>query len=82
MVQKRFGSFDATGRKLDVIGAYLSMYQMALNGKFETSYVDAFAGSGEIPIGESEGGLLEDDEEAKFAPLWRIADRSCISALT
>lgn len=65
MAQKRFGSLEATGRKLDVIANYLSMYQRALSGKFETTYVDAFAGSGEIPIGEPQSGLLDDDDEAK-----------------
>jgi three-Cys-motif partner protein len=63
--QKRFGSRDATGRKLDVIGEYLAMYQKALAGKFETIFVDAFAGSGEIPLGAPESGLLDSDEETK-----------------
>lgn len=66
MAQKRFGSLDATGRKLDVIGEYLAMYQRALAGKFETTYIDAFAGTGEIPISETKNGLLDADEEAQM----------------
>jgi three-Cys-motif partner protein len=66
MPQKRFGSHDSTGRKLDVIATYLEMYQKALSRRtFETIYIDAFAGSGEIPIGETKSGLLDEDEEAK-----------------
>jgi three-Cys-motif partner protein len=65
MPQKRFGSHDSTGRKLDVIATYLEMYQKALSRTFETVYIDAFAGSGEIPIGETKSGLLDEDEEAK-----------------
>ncbi|MGF1595230.1 MAG: three-Cys-motif partner protein TcmP [Kiloniellaceae bacterium] len=66
MPQKKFGSLDSTGRKLDVIGAYLEIYQKALSGKFEeTIYVDAFAGSGEVPIGQINSGLLADDDEAR-----------------
>jgi three-Cys-motif partner protein len=65
VAQRKFGSLDATGRKLDVIGEYLAMYQRALSGKFETTYIDAFAGTGEVPIGEAENGLLDADEEAK-----------------
>lgn len=65
MAQRPFGSRDATGRKLDVIGEYLAMYQRALAGKFETMYVDAFAGTGEVPIGDTESGLLGADEEVK-----------------
>jgi len=61
--QKKFGSHTSTGRKLDVIGEYLNMYQKALSGKFETSYIDAFAGSGEIPLSETVGATLELDED-------------------
>lgn len=76
MPQKRFGSLDSTGRKLDVIDTYLKMYQKALSrAAFETVYIDAFAGSGEIPLEEFEGGLLEDDDEAK-AVLVGSADRA------
>lgn len=67
MVQKRFGSLDATGRKLDVISEYLGMYQRALNGKFDTVYVDAFAGTGEIPLTDDkiQPRLLDNDLETK-----------------
>lgn len=41
------------------------MYQRALGGRFETIYVDAFAGSGEVPLDVSSGGLIEDDDDAK-----------------
>ena len=76
MAQKKFGSLDSTGRKLEVIDTYLKMYQKALSRTpFKTVYVDAFAGSGEIPLGESEGGLLEDDDEARTV-LAGSADRA------
>lgn len=49
MVQKKFGSTDSTGRKLDVIEEYLSMYQRALSKTgLATIYIDGFAGSGEV----------------------------------
>ena len=40
MAQRRFGSANTTGRKLDVIGEYLSMYQKALSHTyFQTLYI-------------------------------------------
>ena len=64
MAQKRFGGRDSTGRKLDVISEYLSMYQKALTSVgFDTVYLDGFAGSGEIPLTERTEGLF--DEEVK-----------------
>lgn len=67
MVQKQFGSSEATGRKLDLIGEYLAMYLRALSGEFETIHVDAFAGTGEILLSDSQSGLLDADEAAKSA---------------
>ncbi len=68
MAQKKFGSVESTGRKLDVIGEYLSMYQMALkNTAFRTVYVDGFAGSGEVPIVESTNGLFDQDVKTVIA---------------
>ncbi len=68
MVQKRFGSTKSTGRKLDVIGEYLAMYQKALSKqKFQTIYIDGFAGSGEIPIAEHKDGLFDDDVKTVIA---------------
>ncbi len=62
MAQRRFGSTDSTGRKLDVIGAYLTMYQRALNNtSFRTLYIDGFAGTGEIPLSEHKDGLFDED---------------------
>lgn len=62
MAQKQFGSADSTGRKLDIIGEYLSMYQIALSNKnFKTLYIDGFAGSSEIPLAEHKDELFEDD---------------------
>lgn len=64
MAQKRFGSVATTGKKLDVIGEYLSMYQRALgNTSLQTVYIDGFAGSGEIPLVELNNDLF--DEEVK-----------------
>ena len=59
MIQKRFGSADSTGKKLDVIERYLAVYQKALSNKFDTLYVDGFAGSGEIPLGEHDSELFD-----------------------
>jgi three-Cys-motif partner protein len=74
MAQKRFGSADTTGRKLDVIEQYLSMYQRALsNTGFHTLYIDGFAGSGEVPLGGNPEDLF--DEEVKMV-LAGSADRA------
>lgn len=63
MAQKRFGSAESTGRKLDVIEEYLSMYQKALsNTGLKTLYVDGFAGSGEVPVAEIAEGLFNDED--------------------
>lgn len=68
MAQKRFGSADSTGRKLDVIGEYLSMYQKALsNTDFATIYVDGFAGSGEVPLAEHTDNLFDEDVKVVIA---------------
>lgn len=68
MVQKRFGSEKSTGRKLDVIGEYLSMYQRAMsNTDFQTLYIDGFAGSGEIPIADHKDGLFDQDVQTVIA---------------
>jgi three-Cys-motif partner protein len=68
MSQKRFGSADSTGRKLDVIEEYLSMYQKALsNTGLRTLYIDGFAGSGEVPLAEHEEGLFDDDVRSVLA---------------
>lgn len=74
MAQKTFGSADSTGRKLAVIEKYLFMYQKALsNTRLRTIYIDGFAGSGEVPLWESEENLL--DEEVKTV-LAGSADRA------
>lgn len=62
MAQRNFGSREATGRKLDVIENYLKMYQKALSGRFDTLYVDAFAGSGEVPLSSPDSTSLFKDE--------------------
>jgi len=68
MAQKRFGSADTTGRKLDVIGEYLSMYQKALsNTHLQTLYIDGFAGSGEIPLAEHTDNLFDEDVRTVIA---------------
>lgn len=68
MAQKRFGSAGTTGRKLDVIGEYLSMYQKALqNTPFSTVYIDGFAGSGEVPLAESKEDLFDEDVQTVIA---------------
>lgn len=68
MPQRRFGSADTTGRKLDIIEQYLLMYQKALgNTGFQTIYVDGFAGSGEVPLGESKDDLFDSDVKTVLA---------------
>ena len=68
MAQKRFGSAESTGRKLDVIEEYLSMYQKALsNTGLKTLYIDGFAGSGEVPISDIEDGLFDEDVKTVMA---------------
>lgn len=54
-----------TEKKLQAIGAYLQSFLTVLSKqKFETIYIDAFAGSGTLPI-ELGGELLEGIEDAK-----------------
>ena len=68
MAQKRFGSADTTGRKLNVIREYLSMYQKALSNKgFKTLYIDGFAGSGEVPLAEHAENLFDEDVRTVIA---------------
>jgi three-Cys-motif partner protein len=68
MAQKRFGSAASTGRKLDVIETYLSMYQKALsNTNLRTLYIDGFAGSGEVPLADHEEGLFDEDVKSVLA---------------
>jgi hypothetical protein len=50
MAQRQFGSTVATGTKLEIIEEYLHMYQKAVGPQFHTKYIDAFAGSGEVPL--------------------------------
>jgi len=49
MAQKSFGT-GGTITKLNTIADYLQFYTTALGGKFRLTYIDGFAGSGEIPI--------------------------------
>jgi three-Cys-motif partner protein len=49
MVQKSFGT-GGTFKKLETISDYLQFYTRALNGKFKLTYLDPFAGTGEVPI--------------------------------
>ena len=68
MTQKRFGSADSTGRKLDVIGEYLSMYQKALSStSLKTIYVDGFAGTGEIPLSEHKDDWFDEEVQTVIA---------------
>ena len=70
MVQKRFGSADSTGRKLDVIEEYLSMYQKALSyTELSTIYIDGFAGSGEVLLADPAFGNVTMSIE-KFMKGW------------
>lgn len=71
---------SGTAEKLKAISGYLSAYQSVLksfcaNGG-RTTYFDAFAGTGDLPIGIEGGGLLKDVEELSV-----IADGSARRAL-
>lgn len=52
MAQKAFGN-KSTVKKLETLTDYLNFYTTALKGKFRLNYFDAFAGTGEIPHGNS-----------------------------
>lgn len=49
MAQEAFGT-AGTIVKLDTIADYLQFYTKALSGKFRLTYVDPFAGTGEVPL--------------------------------
>jgi three-Cys-motif partner protein len=51
MAQRPFAG-RGTVVKLNTLSDYLSFYTRALGGKFRLSYLDAFAGTGEIPFAE------------------------------
>ena len=51
MAQKPFAG-KGTVVKLNTLSDYLSFYTRALGGRFRLSYLDAFAGTGEIPFAE------------------------------
>lgn len=63
MSQMAFGGMH-TEEKLQVLEKYLAAYQKVLkNTGLTTIFFDAFAGTGEIPIEQTEG-LFQDVEEA------------------
>jgi len=72
--QSVFGGLNSTGVKLDIIREYISMYQKTV-GKMNwanTHYIDAFAGTGQIPLASvsTEGTFWADDaddENSEFA---------------
>jgi len=72
--QSVFGGVESTGVKLDIIREYISMYQKTVGNMHwaKTHYIDAFAGSGKIPLADTstEGTFWEDaanDENSEFA---------------
>jgi len=62
VAQQPFGG-KGTLTKLRTISDYLSFYTTALGGRFRLLYLDAFAGSGEIPLAK-ELPLLPDTAES------------------
>ncbi len=52
MAQRSFGN-KSTIKKLNTVADYLSFYTRALPDRFRLNYFDAFAGTGEIPHGDS-----------------------------
>lgn len=67
MAQRKFGGRGSTDVKLDIINTYLQMYQKALGGRFKTIYFDAFAGSGEVPLGNQEPSLISENFDTETA---------------
>jgi len=71
--QDIFGSVGSTGKKLEIIREYLQMYQKTVGSLsfFQTHYVDAFAGTGEINTQKYNpllfGGLLDDAYDFELA---------------
>lgn len=89
--QDKFGSKDSTGKKLDIVSEYLSMYQKTVksfgNGYFNTIYVDAFAGTGKIPIvntpsASSQVSLLQEIDENKNSSVEAFISGSTQRALS
>lgn len=57
--KQKFGARKHTKKKLDVLDDYLSFFPTALKTKgYRLLYVDAFAGTGEVLLSESEEPLL------------------------
>lgn len=71
--QTVFGSLGSTGVKLDIIREYISMYQKTVGEMTwaRTHYIDAFAGSGQIPLANqnNEGTLWADGADDKNSEL-------------
>ena len=72
--QSVFGGVASTGVKLDIIREYISMYQKTVGQMYwaNTHYIDAFAGTGQIPIATADivGTFWADDaddENSEFA---------------
>ena len=61
MAQKSFGG-AGTVRKLQTVADYASFYTKVLSGRFNLHYLDAFAGTGEIPY-SSELPLISETED-------------------
>jgi three-Cys-motif partner protein len=58
-VKERYWGGPWTELKLDAVEYYLCFYTVALKGKFELWYIDAFAGSGEREVRAAVGGLFD-----------------------
>ena len=77
MAQRPFGT-AGTIKKLQTLADYLHFYTTALTGKFRLTYVDAFAGSGEIPMRES---LPLVDEAAEISEVTEGSARRALRVL-
>lgn len=73
---QKFGSFLSTGKKLDIIELYLKLYQKTVKatGYFDTIYVDAFAGTGEIQLYDD----IDTELENLFIPDDWVADNIAV----
>ena len=61
----------STDLKLSLVEGYLNAFTLALNGKYQLWYIDAFAGTGERTVhhAAADGNLLEESSEARIERL-------------
>lgn len=77
MAKQKFGTRKHTGKKLDVLDKYHGFFPLALKTKgYRLLYMDAFAGTGEVLLTESDAPLLAD-----IVPDREVIEGSAVRAL-